>query len=222
MAPSSPSLSFGFITPWSTQGDYNTQAFAIEALLAKLQTATVVRVEACTNDGGVSPFGFVDVTPLVAQVDGSGNLTPHGTVFQLPYHRLQGGANAVIMDPKKGDLGIAVFASRDISSVKATQAAAGPGSGRSYDWADGMYIGGLLNGTPSQYLQFNDDGISLVTGETIILSGDSIQAGASPVPVVSNPFFTWFVANIIPFLTSKGYLGPAPPTDSVTTTFEAA
>lgn len=227
---SSQPLSLGALTPWSTQGDYNAHLFVIEQAISKLQTATVVRVESCTNSGGLSAFGFVDVTPLVAQVDGSGKLTPHVTLYGIPYLRLQGGANAVICDPVKGDIGIAVFASRDISSVKSTQGPSGPGSGRSYDFADGMYLGGILNAAPTQYLRFSSTGVEIVTPHDaavtasgqITLTAGSIQAGASPVPVVSNPFYTWFTANIMPFLISKGYLGPAPPADSVTTTFEAS
>jgi hypothetical protein len=47
------------------------------------------------------------------------------------------------------------------------------------------------------------------------------QAGGTPVPVVSNPFYTWFIANALPWMISKGYAGPAPPTTSVTTVLEA-
>lgn len=217
------SLPLGALTPWSTQGDYNVQLFAILQAISKLQTATVVRVESCTNDGDVSPFGLVDVTPLVGQVDGSGNVTPHVTLHGLPYLRLQGGASAVICDPQPGDLGIAVFASRDISTVKATQDASPPGSGRTYDFADGMYLGGILNTAPTQYIQFNEDGITVAAPSgTIILRADSIQAGVSPVPVVSQPFFAWFEANILPFLSGLGYLGPLPPVNSITETFEAS
>ena len=149
-----------------------------------MQTATLVRVEACTNSGDVSPFGCVDVTPLVSQVDALGNPTPHVTLYGIPYLRLQGGANAVIMDPEAGDIGIAVFASRDISKVKSTQDAAAPGSGRQYDFADGMYIGGCLNDAPTQYVQFNSDGIAVVTpgkfqaqstGDADITSSGKIQ-----------------------------------------------
>jgi hypothetical protein len=94
-------LSLGFIDPWSTEGDYNVQMFAIQAAISKLQTATVVRVERCSNSGGLSPIGTVDVTPLVAQVDGFGRLTPHGTVFGLPYLRLSSGpvASSAIQSP---------------------------------------------------------------------------------------------------------------------------
>lgn len=220
---SSPLLS-GQLNPWSTWGDYNNIAFAIQQALNKLQTATLVRIEACTNDGDLSPFGFVDVTPLVNQIDGSTppNSTPHITIFGLPYLRLQGGASGIIIDPQPGDIGVALFASRDISKVKSTQAQANPGSLRSYDFADGMYLGGMLNAAPSQYIQFNSDGITILSPENIILSGVTIKAGSSPVPVVSQPFFTWVTTVLLPTLLAKGITVTAPPSDSVTTTFEAS
>lgn len=235
---SSPSVSIGALTPWSTQGDYNTHFFAIQQAISKLQTATLVRVESCTNDGGVSPVGLVNVTPLVNQVDALGNATPHITVFGLPYLRIQGGTNAIIIDPQSGDIGVAVFASRDISKVKNTQEQANPGSGRQYDFADGMYLGGLLNAAPTQYIQFTSSGINIVSpqeiqiqssGDTditasgnIILSGATIQAGSSPVPVCSQPLFTWITGVLLPALLAKGITVPAPPSNSVTTTFEAS
>jgi phage baseplate assembly protein gpV len=141
-----------------------------------MQTATLVRIEACTNSGALSPVGFVDVTPLVNQIDGSqpANPTPHVTIYGLPYLRMQGGANAVILDPQPGDIGIAVFASRDLSKVKSTKTQANPGSYRQYDFADGMYLGGMLNGAPTQYVQFGASGITLVSPTAVTIQAPAI------------------------------------------------
>jgi hypothetical protein len=171
---SQSSVSPGQLTPWSTWGEYNNIAFAIQQAINKLQTATLVRIEACTNDGDLSPVGFVDVTPLVNQIDGNGNPTPHVTIYGLPYLRVQGGANAVIIDPEPGDIGIALFASRDISKVKIAKAQANPGSLRSYDFADGLYVGGMLNGIPTQYIRFGSDGITITSPTAITLTAPSI------------------------------------------------
>ncbi len=111
----------GQLKPSSTWGEFNNIAFMVHQALSKMQTATLVRVESCTNAGALSPVGFVDVTPLVNQLDGQGNPTPHVTIYNVPYLRLQGGANGIIMDPQKGDIGVCVFASRDISKIKATK-----------------------------------------------------------------------------------------------------
>lgn len=141
-----------------------------------MQTATLVQVQACSNDGDLSPVGTVNVLPLVNQIDGSipPNSQPHITVYGLPYLRVQGGSNAVIIDPQPGDIGIAVFASRDISGVKATKAQANPGSQRSYDFADGIYMGGVLNGSPTRYIQFSGAGITINDPSIITLQAPSI------------------------------------------------
>lgn len=164
-----------FQQPGSAANDYTKLVFVFQQLLRGIATATIVRVEACSNAGGITAVGTVDVTPMVNQVDGAGAPIPHGTIYGMPYQRAQGGENAVILDPVKGDLGIAVFASRDISSVKAAKGPANPGSARVFDYADGMYIGGLLNGTPTQYVAFQADGIKILTPQTLTLEAALIK-----------------------------------------------
>ncbi|WP_258956167.1 Gp138 family membrane-puncturing spike protein [Achromobacter aegrifaciens] len=161
--------------------------FVIGQALARLSTSTVVRVVAVTNAGGLAPVGFVDVQPLVNQLDGAGNAVPHGVLHHLPYFRLQGGTDAVILDPKVGDLGIAVFASRDISAVKASKAQANPGSWRSYDMADGLYVGGLLNGTPVQYVQFTAGGINVVSPSKVTVQAPNIELNAATQCALNSP-----------------------------------
>lgn len=163
----------GSLTQRTGLGAFNSQAFLIRQLLAETHVATLVQVVGCTNSGADVAVGFVDVQPLVDQIDGSGKPIPHGVLHRLPYLRMQGGANAVILDPQAGDIGIAVFAERDISRVKATQAQAAPGSNRRFDMADGLYLGGVLNGVPTQYVQFNANGINVTTPGTF-----SVQANA--------------------------------------------
>lgn len=219
---SQSTVSLGALKPQSTWGEYNNLAFVIQQALSKLQTATLVRVDACSNAGGIEPVGSVDVTPLINQIDGAGNPTPHVTVYGLPYLRIQGGANAVVIDPQPGDIGIAVFASRDISKAKSAKGQANPGSYRQYDFADGMYLGGVLNAEPTQYLRFTADGITISSPETITLLGATIKAGSSPVPVVAQPFLTWVQNTLIPTLVTHGITLPTPPpANSLTTTFEA-
>lgn len=155
-------------------GAFNSQLFLIRRVLSETHTATLVQVVTCTNDGADAAVGFVDVQPLVDQLDGTGKPVQHGVLHKLPYLRMQGGANAVILDPQPGDIGIALFAERDISRVKATKAQSAPGSMRKFDMADGLYLGGVLNGVPTQYVQFSASGISIVTPNNI-----DLQAGGS-------------------------------------------
>lgn len=132
-------------------------ASVIESLISKMQTATIVRVEA-VNEGATGAVGTVNVKPLVMQMTASGEAISIATIYNVPYFRLQGGINAVIIDPQVGDIGLAIFASRDISAVKRTKAESAPSSLRKYDLADGLYIGGFLNGAPEQYIYFKPDG----------------------------------------------------------------
>jgi hypothetical protein len=168
----------GMLRPATLWGVYNNIRFVIEQALANVQTATIVKVVACSNSGGISPVGTVDVQILANQVSiGAGGQmvgTPHLTMYGLPYLRVQGGANAIIIDPQPGDIGIAVFASRDITNVKSTKAQANPGSFRTHDFADGMYLGGLLNGIPVQYVQFGSGGVTIVSPDTITLQAPNI------------------------------------------------
>ena len=156
---------------------FNMTWFLVQQALGLVRTATLVQVKACSNTDAVAPVGTVDVMPLVNLTDGLGNATKHGIVYGLPYFRLQGGHNAVIIDPEVGDIGIAVFADRDISSVKAAKAQSNPGSRRRFNWADGMYIGGVLNAAPTQYIRFSSSGVVLYDkfGNTIVTDTHGIS-----------------------------------------------
>jgi len=171
--------------------DYATLSFVVRQMLSRIATSTLVRVVACTNSGGISPWGTVDVQPLMNQIAGDDSSWPHQTLYRLPYCRLQGGANAVILDPEPGDIGLACFASRDISplkqqaaidAVKGGNPGVNPGSARQCNMADGLYVGGVLNGVPAQYVAFSSGGITVLSptavtiqAPTINLKGDVVQ-----------------------------------------------
>jgi hypothetical protein len=177
----------GVADPADGAGEYGALTFLVGQILAEIGTVTLVKVVAVTNSGGVSPVGFVDVQPLVNQVDGAGNATPHGVVYNLPYFRLQGGTNAIILDPQVDDIGMCGFASRDISSVKASKAQANPGSGRTFSMADGLYFGGLLNGVPVQYMAFSANGIDIVSPTRIQMIAPQVVVKASTAFTVNSP-----------------------------------
>lgn len=161
----------------STTSKYNRSNFQITSLINQIVTMTLVQVVAVSNAGGVAAAGTVDVQPLVAQVNGSGQATPHDIIYGMPYIRMQGGANALILDPQVGDIGLAGFCMRDISAVKATLALNLPGSGLTYDWADGIYIGLILNGVPKQYVQFTQTGINIqdMNDNKILMESDGVK-----------------------------------------------
>ena len=157
----------------------------VRIALGRVHTATLVKVVGVTNDGGVSPVGFVDIQPLVNQLDGAGVAIPHGTIYKCPYARLQGGPNAIILDPQVDDIGIAVFAERDISSATANRSTANPGSQRRFDMADAMYLGGVLNGEPTQYVQFSDAGITISSPSAVKLEAPDVEISCETLEIAA-------------------------------------
>lgn len=153
---------FGYQRPGDAGSDAAATLFMIKQVLASFRTCTLVKVIGVIP-GGLGPVGFLSAQPLVDQVDGVDSApTPHAPVYGLPFFRLQGGQNAIIIDPQPGDIGIAVVADRDISSVKSKRGQANPGSRRRAKFSDGLYLGGVLNGTPNQYVFFTGVGITVV------------------------------------------------------------
>lgn len=169
--------------------EYATTQFIVQSILSRVATATLVRVVACTNSGGLSPWGTVDVQPVVTQVSGNNVAVQHGKLFKLPYLRMQGGTSAIILDPVVGDLGLAVFCARDISSMKdqgnidtvksGSVLGVPPASGRQYSMADGIFVGTGLNAQPTQYVQFSPAGVTVVSPTKITLQAPEIELSAT-------------------------------------------
>lgn len=99
-----------------------------------------------------------------------------------------------------------------------------------HDLRDGIALFGISSNpkaianysTSSAQLRSDDGAVIIDLAETgITVTAPLMKVGGTPVPLMSENFLTWFTTNIIPFLVSKGYAGPSPPTDSVTTVFEA-
>lgn len=149
---------YGVARPTTSEGDYNELRFLITQQLVKMETSLPVRVDE-VRSGGLAPVGFVKVTVLVGQLSGDNKPFPGAQIDNVPYVRLQGGKNAVIIDPKPGDIGLACFASRDITAIKNARKSAPPGSKRHHNFSDAVYIGGMLNATPTQYIHFTDSGV---------------------------------------------------------------
>jgi hypothetical protein len=175
----SDTTSYGLASESDANSDFNATTFLVKQILARVHTATVVQVQAVTNHGDISPVGTVDVLPLINQIDGFGNATPHVTVYGLPYVRLQGGTNAIIIDPQVGDLGVAIFASRDISAVKTAKKQSNPGSRRRYSMSDGIYLGGILNAAPQQLVRFSSDGIEIKSTSALTITANNITLDAT-------------------------------------------
>lgn len=132
--------------------DGRAQEWIIRDLIRKVHTATPVEVKAVypTTDR----VGFVDVLPLIEDVDTNGAVIEQSLIYNVPYQRWQGGVSAVILDPAVGDIGLAVFAERDATALATTLQAGPAATQRAHSSADGFYFGGFLNGAPTQWIKF--------------------------------------------------------------------
>jgi hypothetical protein len=164
---------FGAATFSDGTNDFNTMDFVARRVLAGAVIATLVQVKAVNGN-------TVNAQPLVNQVDGLGNATPHGIINNLRWIQLQGGPCAILIPPVVGDIGLAVFADRDISSVVANKGQANPGSWRRNDYADGVYVTCIsgINETPSESIELTSAGINITTpGGFSITSPDVTTSG---------------------------------------------
>ena len=141
---------------YTSKGDNNALAFAIRQMLNSINTCLPCKVVAVYPSD--SSVGYVDVLPLVTYVDGMGKAVQPVTHYHLPYSRVQGGIAALIIDPVVGDKGLAVFASRDVSTVTAdTTEPQQPASFRRFSESDGYYIGGFLNQSPRVFVELTQE-----------------------------------------------------------------
>lgn len=178
----------GFEEPETRGAGLNAIAFVFDQMLSRVWTMIPVKVVSINVAGTLSGPGKVDVHPLVSQVDGGGQAVPHGTVYGLPVWRLQSGASGVVMDPTAGDIGIALFAQRDISAVVADPGPNVPGSRRSFDPADGVYLGGILNGAVSRYVQFDPAaGIKITDPLAVTVTAPTVTVNAATKATINSP-----------------------------------
>lgn len=204
----------GQADPTVATDPYNAVAFAIQQVLNGKWTLTLGLVKG-VHGGGVDQPPTVDVQPMVNQLSARGQPIAHGVVYGLPTLRPQGGTGAVIIDPREGDIGIMACASRDISSVVKNRAPANPGSGRTFDPADGMYLGSMLGSAPVQYIQITENKLSIVFSEAVKIelssSGVVVTVGASVLNVSDGSFtingIDW-ATHTHPVTTAPGETGP--------------
>lgn len=154
---------------YSGANPYNALQFVIESAANKIATAIPVKVMAVNAGGHGAAAGYVDVLPLVTFVGGDGESIQPVTLYHLPYSRIQGGIAAIVIDPVVGDIGLAVFAHSDSSTVtQGTAEPQQPGSKRHHSMSDGFYIGGFLNQAPSCFLELKQDNTAILTAPTTV------------------------------------------------------
>lgn len=176
------SFGYGQLQPEDSGSDFNAMSFLVAQALGRVRVAIPAVVKSVTGGGASAVPPVVSVQVLASMVDGAGTVTPHGTIFNVPTFRLQCANGAVVADPVAGDVGLLVVCDRDISVVQSSGGKVSqPGSWRSHDLADGVYIGGLFNAAPTQYVGFDTNGVTVTCG------GDTAASTSShPSAVLSD------------------------------------
>ena len=181
------------------------QLFIITKLIRQIHTADLVTVLAVYPTAG--KVGFVDVQPLVQDQDTNGVVIAQTPIYKIPYFQLQGGKSAVILAPAVGDIGLAIFAERDITNVVKTQAQGAAPTDRVFNTADGLYLGGVLNADPTQWVKFNPAG-----GIDISSTGTLTLEAATTISLSAPNGITQTVGGATLHLTSSGFTSNVPMT----------
>ena len=160
--------------PQDTATDANSQQFLMHQFLMGKSFITLGLVTGVSESGEV-----VSVKPMVTGFTGNGDIIPNQEpIHGVPVWRLQRGASAVIMPPVEGDIGLIAVCDRDITAVKKTKQSALPGSNRTHNYSDAIYLGGVLNAEPSQYVKFANDGIDIVSPLVVQVNGNTVIMNA--------------------------------------------
>jgi hypothetical protein len=153
--------------------------YIIQNMIAEINTVTLVKIiDVSIPEDELSPIGRCSIQPLVQQIDGNNNVYPRAVIKNVPYLRVQGGKNAVVLDPVVGDIGLAGFCDRDISIVKRTLDTSAPNTLRKYSLNDAVYLFSCLSDqVPEQYVHFKGDEIHIKATSKIVLDAPVVEAG---------------------------------------------
>lgn len=127
-------------------------------LANNVNTAAQVSISGGDAAGPDAPAGTASCQPMVGATDNFGQVMPTAAANGAPYFRLQAGNMAIVIDPRPGDTGLAVYTKADSSGAAAGQEGASPpASNRPFDPANGFVFGGFKNAAPESYIELNPD-----------------------------------------------------------------
>ena len=136
---------------------------------------------------GEAPNLTVDVLPLVTRLDQNNQMIQNSVIYSIPVFRLQRGSSAIIMNPVVGDIGLMLVCDRDNSVARANRKESVPGSRRSHSKSDGVYIGGIINMQPTQFIEFADGAINITTPNPVNINCSTATITAPGGVTVDSP-----------------------------------
>lgn len=170
----------------------NVLDFLIRSIIkGMVNTAIPVRVDSVTRPGDGGGAGYLSATPLVKMRSASGEAIEAVSIPRLRWFRLQHGTAALICDPKPGDVGLAVFAQQDVSTLTGGSEPQQPGSFRCYDMSDGFYFGGFWGQTPTTFIRIEDSGeVTITAPQSVTVNTTTATVNASGSATVDSPTVT--------------------------------
>ena len=175
---------------FANSGTYNAMDFMIRSMIAKIvNTSFPCVVTAVERAGSGDRAGYVTVKPLLQPRNVQGQGVNVVEIPKLPYFRLQHGKAAIVIDPKVGDVGLAVVAKGDISNVNGETNPKVPASFRSFDLSDSFYIGGFWGQAPEVFVHLEDSGeINIVAPNAVTVKTKSAVVDAKTMTVKAQVF----------------------------------
>ncbi|WP_302789874.1 oxidoreductase [Hafnia paralvei] len=167
--------------PQNVNCEANISEFIFNTLMARNSFIQLVMVSK------VKEGPLLDVIPLVSGFSADGSRIDNTPVFNVPVWRLQRGTSAVIMDPVEGDIGLMLCCDRDITKVRKEKKESLPASMRVHSKSDGIYLGGILNAEPTQYVKFSNDGIDIVSPLLVNVNGNVVSINAESRAEINAP-----------------------------------
>lgn len=172
--------------------EYNVLDFVIRSIICGLvNTAIPVRVDKVERPAENGGAGYLSATPLIKMRSAKGDALDMVSIPKLRWFRLQHGTAAIIVDPKPGDIGLAVFAQQDVSALNGGSEPIQPGSFRCYSISDGFYFGGFWGQKPTTFIRIEDNGQVTVTApQSVVVNSIDVTVNASGSTKIDSPSVT--------------------------------
>lgn len=152
------------------------QRIEINNAISAIQTMLPVTVVK-QYGGGLDIVGNVDVVIATNLMTGNRKPVEHTVIYGVPYLRMQGGTDAMILDPKPGDTGFCGFCSREIAGFTKTRKAYSPRTKRKFNFADAVYLFGYSGVKPENYIMLKDGNITM-KAKTITIDAGTCNINA--------------------------------------------
>ena len=160
----------GELSPSNRGSDGAIQDFVMKQAIGKIVTAFCVKVVAVHDPDDE----LIDVMPILYQQAASGDNVDHATIYNVPVARHQRGTSAIIMRPQVGDIGLCIVSTQDISILKKVKNFCKIGTLRRHSYADAIYVMGIFNAHPAQYVEFADNAINIVSPTAINMTAPDV------------------------------------------------